>query len=988
MSKRVFQLAKELGVKSTAIVDKCKAEGLTIKNHMSTLSAGLEATVCEWFSEHTEGETSLTVETTAPVDLAKVKAKKTRRRKAKSKAEKAKDTTDSAVLEASVPGIAIESGEEAGAATAVAEPLTEVLGEVEADGTILLEPSVEAVAEEDSTLGGDIQVIDLADVQVRDEPKSAVGGKRPTKPKRKSPKDLASEKQAKTKKVSKRKKKEAQPKGDESAAASGEAPLRMAPGFIRPEDKKKDRVKKIDHVPAPARLMGPQVIRVEEPEKTHKPPSRPARVTLKDLMPPMESADVSESESSKVKTSGKKGRRRSVLGDEEKGEKESHRSKSRTSRRSGRGHELSAFQEPHEWGDRDWQERQERLAQAATGKLSGRARRLARDDERAVSRLVREPTKIEKATIKEPIFIKDLSAVIGVRANEIIAKLMTMGVMTTITQSLEAETAQMAALEFGVELTVEEKKLLLDELQEEFDQEYPDEEQSSRPPVVAFLGHVDHGKTSLLDQIRKASVASGEAGGITQHIGSYLYDDGKRRVTFLDTPGHKAFTAMRARGANMTDIVVLVVAADDGVMPQTEEAISHAQAAGVPIVVALNKMDLPGVDENKILGQLAEKDLVSAEWGGETEVVKTSAITGEGITDLIEHLDYVAELRHLKSKASGAATGWVVEAEMTTGQGVVAHLLMKQGTLQAGDVVVSGSAYGRIRTIVDALGRDVSAAGPSMPIEVTGLDEVPIAGDRFFAVEDISRASVIADEQRSRKREKTLSQRRQVTLENLFTEIAAGELRELNVILKADVQGSVDVLRDSVTELNTSEVAVRVLHAAVGGITESDVVLAEASNAIIIGFQVVADEVARHLAETKGVEIRLYRVIYNVTEDIHQALEGMLRPEIEEKQLGRVEVRETFKVSRFGTIAGCYVTEGVIRRSSKIRLIRDSIAINDNMSIQSIRRVKEDITESRAGFECGIKLANFDDVKVGDIIEAYEMVEVSRKLEPMMEGAK
>jgi translation initiation factor IF-2 len=984
VSKRVFQLAKELGVKSTAIVDKCKAEGLTIKNHMSTLSAGLEATIREWFSEHTEGETSLTVETTAPVDLEKVKAKKTRKRKVKAKVEKARVSPESAVHEGAVPGVVKEAGEEAGAAIAVAEPPMGVLGKDEAGGTILTELPVETPAEEASAVGGDIQVIDLTEAPVRDEPKSAVRGKRPTKPKRKSPKDLATEKQAK--KVRK-KKKEAEPAVDTSAVPAAAAPLRMAPGFESTEDKEKDRIKKIDHVPAPAKLMGPQVIRVEEPEKTRKPPSRPSRVTLRDLMPPME-AGALELGSSKIKTSGKRGRRRSVLGDEERGEQEGPRPKSRTSRRSGRGHELSALQEPHEWGDRDWQERQERLAQAAAGRLSGRARRLARDDERAVSRAVKEPTKIEKATIKEPIFIKDLSAAIGVRANEIIAKLMTMGVMTTITQSLEAETAQMVALEFGVELEVEEKKLLLDDLQEEFDREYPDEEQEFRPPVVAFLGHVDHGKTSLLDKIRKASVATGEAGGITQHIGSYLYDDGKRRVTFLDTPGHKAFTAMRARGANMTDIVVLVVAADDGVMPQTEEAISHAQAAGVPIVVALNKIDLPGVDENKILGQLAEKGLVSAAWGGETEVVRTSALTGEGISDLIEHLDYVAELHHLKSKSSGAATGWVVEAEMTTGQGVVARLLVKQGTLKPGDVIVSGSTYGRIRTIVDASGNDVSEAGPSMPIEVTGLDEVPIAGDRFFAVADISGASEIADEQRNRKREKRLAQRRQVTLENLFTEIAAGELREFNVILKADVQGSVDVLRDSVTELNTSEVAVRVLHAAVGGITESDVLLAEASNAVIIGFQVVAEEAARHLAETKGVDIRLYRVIYNVTEEIRQALEGMLAPEIEEKQLGRVEVRDTFKVSRFGTIAGCYVTEGVIKRSSKVRLIRDNIVINDNMSIQSMRRVKEDITESRAGFECGIKLADFDDVKIGDVIEAYEMVEVSRKLEPMMEGAK
>jgi len=907
-----------------------------------------------------------------------VKAKKRRRCTTKTKAAKSKEADESAptTAVAEVGLLEVDSAAAAGAGTAAAETETGVregLVDVEAEGPV-----------EESVTGTEMQAFDISESSVGEKSPKPSRGKRSSKPKRKSPKELATEKQAPKDGIS-----TDTEEVDSRDQATGIS-LRMAPGFVKPADGSKGKSrKKVDHVPAPAKLMGPQVIRVEEPEKIRKPPSRPSRVTLKDLMPtPLEPVSDDKT-SSKVKTSGKKGRRRSVLGEEEKGEKEVRRSKSRGQRRSGRGHELTTLTEPHEWGDRDWQERQERLAQASSGKLSGRARRLARDDERTGSRgAQKEPLKIEQATVKEPIFIKELSAAIGVRANEIIAKLVEMGTMATITQSIEAEMAQMVALEFGVELTVEEKKLLLDELQETFDQEVSEAELETRPPVVAFLGHVDHGKTSLLDQIRKSSVASGEAGGITQHIGSYLYDDGKRRVTFLDTPGHKAFTAMRARGAHMTDIVVLVVAADDGVMPQTEEAISHAQAAEVPIVVALNKMDLPSVDENKVLGQLAEKGLVPAEWGGETEVVRTSATTGEGITDLIEHLDYVAELHHLKSKGTGAATGWVVESEMTTGQGAVARLLLKQGRLKPGDVLVSGSTYGRVRTIEDGLGHEISEAGPSMPVVVTGLDEVPTAGDRFFVVGDISLASEIADEQRVRQREKTLAQRRQVTLENLFTEIAAGKLRELNVILKADVQGSVDVLRDSVTELNTSEVAVRILHAAVGGIMESDVLLAEASNAIIIGFQVAADDVARQLAETKGVEIRLYRVIYNVTEDIRQALEGMLSPEIEEKQLGRVEVRDTFKVSRFGTIAGCYVTEGVIRRSSKVRLIRDNIVINDNMSIHSMRRVKEDITESRAGFECGIKLADYDDVKIGDIIEAFEMVEVSRTLASVAEGAK
>ncbi|MBN1845664.1 MAG: translation initiation factor IF-2, partial [Sedimentisphaerales bacterium] len=825
------------------------------------------------------------------------------------------------------------------------------------------------------------------------------------KPKRKSPKELATEGPeepaaeggAAAEWIEPPIPPDAEEASKETAAASEAvdrtpAPPRMAPGFIKkaaasePTEKVKPTVK---HVPAPAKLKGPQVVRIEQPEEVRRPPARSSgRVTLKDLMPSTE-ADAGDEES-RTKTTGKRGRRRSILDGSELSEKDiaAKQGKSRSRRRGGgRGHEVRNVMEPHEWGDRDWQERQERLAQAGAGKLSGRARRLARDDERTMQSYA-QPRKIEKATIKEPIEVKTLSATIGVRVNEIIGKLISMGVLATINQTIEAEAAQAVALEYGVELTVEAKKLLLDELQDQFDRPAPADQLEPRPPVVAFLGHVDHGKTSLLDRIRKASVAAGEAGGITQHIGSYLYDDGKRRVTFLDTPGHKAFTAMRARGANMTDIVVLVVAADDGVMPQTEEAISHARAAQVPIVVALNKMDLPNADVNKVLGQLAEKGLVAAEWSGETEIVRTSAATGEGIEDLIEHLDYVAELHQLKALRTGPATGWVVEAEMTTGQGVLTRLLVKQGTLRPGDVLVSGCAHGRVRTIADATGRWLTEAGPSMPIEVTGLDEVPIAGDRFYTVPDFSRAAQIADEQKARRRETSLAQRRQITLENLFAEIAAGDLRELNVIVKADVQGSVDVLRESITEQNTSEVAVRVLHAAVGGVTESDVLLAEASNAIIIGFQVVADETARHLAEQKNVEIRHYRVIYHVTEDIRQALEGMLAPRIEEKHVGRIEVRQLFKISRFGTIAGCFVIDGTISRSSRVRLVRDNIVIRNDMSIQSMRRGKEDISESRAGFECGIKLADYDDLKVGDVIEAYEMIEISRTLPTEAETVK
>ena len=505
---------------------------------------------------------------------------------------------------------------------------------------------------------------------------------------------------------------------------------------------------------------------------------------------------------------------------------------------------------------------------------------------------------------------------------------------------------------------------------------------------IGTIGHVDHGKTSLLDRIRQSNVTKGEAGGITQHIGSYLYDNGKHQVAFLDTPGHKAFTEMRARGANMTDIVVLVVAADDGVMPQTEEAISHAKAAEVPIVVALNKVDMPNADVNKALGQLAERELVSSEWGGSTEIVKTSAITGEGIDDLVEHLEYIAELQQLKARTGGPATGWVIESEMTIGRGSVARLLIKEGQLKPSDTVVSGCSYGRVRTMQDVTGKSLKSAGPATPVEITGLNEVPVAGDRFYVVESIPKAAEIATEQQRQNREANLARQNQVTLENLFSEIAAGEIKELNVIIKADVQGSVDVLCNSITELNTSEVAVRVLHAAVGGVSESDVLLAQASGAIIIGFQVIADDRSRSLADKESVEIRHYNVIYQITDDIKLALEGMLTPSIEEKSLGRAEVRQIFRISRIGVVAGCYVTEGLINRSNKTRVVRDGIVIRDNNTIDSLRRIKNDVAEVRSGLECGIKLVGFNDLKTGDLIEAYELVEHSRTLESSAEGTK
>lgn len=943
MARRVFQLAKELGVKSTAIVEKCKAEGIDIKNHMSTLSAGLEATVQEWFSS---GENVTTIETTAAVDLEKVKTKKPRTRKKKVQKEVGKETAaieEGAATAEPIEEKAVETTEIAEAAPA--EP--ELIPSKAAKPRRKSPKEIQIEGEEDQ-----IAITTAEQAVTEEEPPGQTDQKKVAE---------ADQEQEKTEEP-------LTPKPQTGPKIIGT----ISPGKVEPQQP-------VPFVPAPAVLKGPKVVREAPIEIGPAPPRRePRRRTL------TPAADVSPvTEKAKETSLPGKRRKKKHESEEEVSEKEVKRTKLRTQRRrTGRRYETGLDSAgPHEWGDRDWQERQQRLAQASGTKLHRRERLLAREESPTGSTGVMEPLRIEKATVKEPITVKELSAAIGVRANEIIPKLLELGTIANINQVLDADTATTIALDFGVELSVEEKILLWDTLKVEFENELQKRPQVPRPPVVAFLGHVDHGKTSLLDRIRQDSVTSGEAGGITQHIGSYLYDDGQRRVTFLDTPGHKAFTQMRARGANLTDVVVLVIAADDGVMPQTEEAINHAKAAGVPIMVALNKMDLPDVDVNRVLGQLSEKELVPSEWGGDTEVVRTSAVTGEGISDLLEHLEYVAELRHLTAANEGPATGWVVESEKTDKQGVLATLLVKSGKLQPGDIVVSGQSHGRVRTMTRAGEESMAEAGPSTPVIVTGLDEVPIAGEQFYVIDNISKAAQIAEEQMMRRRELSLAQRRQVTLDNLFSEIKAGELKELNVIVKADVQGSVDVLRNTIIEMNTSEVAVRILHAAVGGITESDVLLAQASNAIIIGFQVIADDHAQALAEREGVEIRLYRVIYQISDDIKKALEGMLKPRIEEKPLGRAEVLQIFRISRIGVVAGCRVTDGVIKRSARVRIIRDNVVIRDNSPVGTIKRVKDDVSEVRSGQECGIKLDGFDDLKSGDMIEAYELVEINRTLD-------
>ncbi|MBN2064413.1 MAG: translation initiation factor IF-2 [Sedimentisphaerales bacterium] len=943
-NKRVHEIAKELGIKSKAIVDKCIAEGLpAIKGHQSTVSAGLEATIMEWFSqgclEHN------TVETAEKVNLEEVRVKKAG--PVKSDSDK-HDEQDSDAQVADAPQ-AEEQEQEKPQRLSPKE-----LMEQEAADQAPVEPIAagQQVAEE------------IAIPQAQPEPEVKA-------------QELATPTKAAEPVVEQRRRVEDHSKRHVAEPVTHNPVIRRV---TLGSTAKKVEVKAVEFTPAPARLSGPQVIRTERPDFVPVPRRKlrkdgmveePAVDLINGAIPP-KAGDAS----SKVK--GKKGNRKVTLNDDVS-------AIGKVAKKGKRVKGALGIDDAIDYRGRDLRERDERLAKASgmgVHRIEKQIRR-SRGGSSSYNNYGGGSVKarIEKATVKEPITVKDLSAAIGVRATQIIGKLMGMGVMANINETISSQVAETLAIEFDVELVIEQTKTKFEELVDEFDTFYASVEKVSRPPVVAFLGHVDHGKTSLLDYIRKAHVTKGEAGGITQHIGSYLYDDGVRRVAFLDTPGHKAFTEMRARGANMTDIVVLVVAADDGIMPQTEEAIAHAKAAGVPIIVALNKIDMPTANPNMVYGQLAEHGLVPAEWGGDTEVIQTSAITGKGMDTLVEHLDMISELHDLKAAYDGAATGWVVEAEMSPQTGVIARLLVKEGTLKPGDIVVSGSACGRVRALNDATGVTLDKAGPATPVEITGLDEVPVAGDRFFVLDSMPRAVEIASELKQERRQKTLASRRQVTLDNLFAEIAAGDVKEFNVIVKADVQGSVDVLCKSITELNTPEVAVKVLHAAVGGISESDVLLAEASNAIIIGFQVVADDRAKTLAERSNVEIRHYRIIYKIVDDIRAALEGMLTPDIEIKVLGKVEVRQVFKISRLGSVAGCFVQEGVITRNAKVRVVRDSVIIRDENAIDTLRRGKDDASEVKAGLECGLKLVNFDDVKAGDIIEVYEEVKVSRSLD-------
>ena len=578
-----------------------------------------------------------------------------------------------------------------------------------------------------------------------------------------------------------------------------------------------------------------------------------------------------------------------------------------------------------------------------------------------------------KITVPDTITVTELASRMKTAAAEVIKKLMAMGMMVSVNESVDYDTAYLVADEFGIKVEKEIVVTLEDRL---FDETADAEEKlKPRAPVIVVMGHVDHGKTSLLDAIRHTNVTAGEAGGITQHIGAYRVAVGDRDVTFLDTPGHAAFTAMRARGANLTDIAVLVVAADDGIMPQTVEAINHAKAAGVNIIVAINKIDRPGADPERVKTELTKYDLVPEEWGGDTICVPVSAIRGDGIKELLDMIILSADMLELKANPDRAAKGVVIEARLDKGRGAVATLLVQNGTLHNGDIIIAGTSVGRVRVMTDDKGKKINAAGPSVPVEIMGLAEVPEAGDAFNAVADERLARELAEQRRGKKKEEEQTGTK-VSLDDLFAQIESG-VKSLNIIIKSDVQGSAEAVKSSLEKLSNEEVKVNVLHAVAGGITESDIMLASASNAIIIGFNIRPDKNISDIAAREKVEIRTYRIIYECIEEIEAALKGMLAPQYKETVIGRAEVRNAIHVPSVGTIAGSYVQDGKVARNALVRVIRDSVVISED-KIASLKRFKDDAKEVLQGFECGIGLEKFNDIKVGDVLEAYVMEEVER----------
>ena len=988
MATRVFELARELGVKSKEIIERCKSEGVPeIKNHMTTVSIGLAESIRTWFNEDTQASNASTAVAVMDDDeadgseksvakpvvptaqnitqrIAKKAAKKATKKAVARKKAVRKPANPASTRRAATKGIhRPHPGERKDADTApptrrrskttVAKPTTpSTIKPIARRGDDYTEHNEATSESTEKTHPGESPLADTAAVD------STTGVT--NQPDQQST-ELTTESDTSLSPTTE------QPLETNDADSPRSIPnVPVRPDTITPAGPKLETQK-------PAKLSGPKVVRIEEADIIDKPRSRPRAdrpaAGGRGAFTPAFTPGTAEPGSG---VSRRNTRRKT------KGTATTRGRSGQSGRFAGGGGPTGKL---HNWNEQDLIERQERL-RGSRGLIRG-LRRSSSDQAGERAKSARETGGVVK--INEPFTIKQLSATTGVKATEILKALMNKGMMTTVNSGIDTELAMEIMLEYNIELEVEEQKTAEDQVAEQFiNREAVDVQ--PRFPVVTILGHVDHGKTSLLDRIRQTNVAEGESGGITQHTSAFRVSvkagDEDKQIVFLDTPGHEAFTAMRARGAQVTDLVILVIAADDGVMPQTIESINHAKAAEVPIIIALNKMDKPEATETniqRIFGQLAEYDLSPVEWGGTTELIKCSAIKNEGIQDILDTIDLQAQIMELTADFGGPARGTVLEARMVEGRGPVANVLIRDGEMKIGDFVAAGRAFGRVRDMTNDRNERITEAGPSTPVEISGLDRLPDAGDSFYIVDSLKMAQESAQHRVDFEREQALAAPK-ITLDNIFTTIDEKQRKDLNLIVKADAQGSVETLRKTLKDISTDEININIIHTAVGGITESDVILAEASQAVILGFHVIASHKARTFAEQKHIEIRNYQVIYELLDDVKKAAAGLLDPELREEVIGHAEVREVFKVSKVGMIAGCYVTDGSVQRSAKIRVTRQDIVIENNRVLEQLKRFKDDAKEVKSGQECGMKIEGYDDIKTGDILECYKVTEIAREL--------
>jgi translation initiation factor IF-2 len=1033
LAKRIFELAKELDVKSKAIIDKCVAEGIPedkVKNHMATVSPGLEASIREWFAEASTGVSATAVEVAEHPDIARVRA--TRRRKVgvgrgDEGLPDAPDIDSDILPEApAVPEPVAEPVEtpapvartrepiarepvappEPADAPAPVAPAPAAPVEPEPKPVVLrpMTPPAPAVTEEPaptpaSAAPAPVPQAPPSRPAVVPAPviKEAPTTPRPAPTVRPAPpattvRPAASAPAAPSAPPSRppaapegpgrgpaRPQPPAGPAGGDRAGHDRSGgplrPITPAPMNVPTRPQVVAQVGKKLEVKTPVKLSGPRVVRIEAPEAVARPrPRREGGFT--ESGPPRGGAGAGpaggDDDASRSPRRNANNKRRADGPVPE--------------RRKGRAtKDDAAPPSGGMWSEQDLLEREARLQHSGGYLKNRRHQQKLRQAHGPGDRAQSAASTGGAVRIIAPFTLKDLSATTGVKVSDLVKKLFMQNIMATANSGIDPAKAQEIMIDFNIELEVVEAKTAEQIVSEEFE-DRASGDLRSRPPIVTILGHVDHGKTSLLDRIRSTNVAAGEAGGITQKTSAFRVPvkvgGESKQIVFLDTPGHQAFTEMRARGATMTDIVVLVVSAPEGVMPQTIESINHAKAAKVPIVVALNKIDRPDATDSRLqqtLGQLAAAGLNPVEWGGDTEVVRTSATAGTGIEQLLEILDLQGQMLELKADYSGAARGTVIEAKMEEGRGAVANIMVQDGQLNVGDFIVLGRSFGRVRDIIDDRGERHKSVGPAWPVQISGIDVVPDAGDKFYVADSLKKAQEAAEQRRERERHAQLAQPK-LTLDTLFDQMKTSDVKEILIVLKADVQGSVDVLKGEIEKVSTPEVKVRVLHNAVGGINESDVLLADASKAIIVGFNVIASGKARTLAESKGVEIRNYQVIYDIIDDVKKAAEGLLAPEMRQEVLGHAEVRKVFKVSKVGTIAGCYVTDGVVERDALVRVTRDGIVVENDRVLEQLKRFKDDAKEVRSGMECGMKIVGYDDIREGDIIECYKQVEFKRTL--------